>query len=380
MEIIRRSRSRSGRFRVRSGVLLLLLGLTGCSPLYVLRAGYEEARILSRRRSIAGVVADSTTPEATREKLRLVLDARDFAHDSLGLKVGESYTTFARLDSDTLAHIVSAAHQDRFAPHTWWFPIIGHVPYKGFFSLKKARKEAARLERKGFDTYVRPTSAFSTLGWFNDPLVSPLLRYDSVSLAGTVVHELVHNTYYASGQAMFNESLAEFVGSRGAIAFLCGRLGRSSPACTRAEGGWRDEMVFGHFLDALVQRLDSVYSREDLTRDAKLQQRELIFQQAQRSFAAEVQPQFLTSSYAGFLSRPLNNATLISRRLYYHRLDLFEEVFRRSGGDLRLTLDRILAAARAHKSDPYAGVEGILAGAAATDPAAVPLPPDPRFR
>jgi hypothetical protein len=157
-----------------------------------------------------------------------VVEARDFAADSLALDAGRSYTTFSRLDSDTLALVVSAAHQDRFAAHTWWFPIVGHVPYKGFFSEARARREMERLERRGFDTYMRPTSAFSTLGWFNDPLVSPLLRYDSVSLANTVIHEIFHNTLYLSGQAMFNESLAQFVGSRGAIAFFCSRMGEAS--------------------------------------------------------------------------------------------------------------------------------------------------------
>lgn len=362
MQII--GRLRCGLYRAHApalaAILLAAMALGGCSPFYVLRAGYEEAKILSRRRPIVEVVADSATPEATREKLRLVLDARDFARDSLALKVGDSYTTFSRLDSDTLAHIVSAAYQDRFEAYTWWFPIIGHVPYKGFFSLEKARKEAAKLGKKGLDTSVRPTSAFSTLGWFNDPLVSPLLRYDSVSLAGTVVHELVHNTYYAPGQAMFNESMAQFVGSRGAIVFLCGRLGEASTTCERARADWHDELVFGRFLDGMVQRLDSVYTRPDLPREEKLRRREVIFDEARRSFVAEVQPQFLASSYAGFLTGPLNNSTLISRRLYYHRLDLFEKVFQESGEDLRRTVARILAAARTHKDDPYAGVEGLL--------------------
>src|SRR5690606_18318309 len=172
--------------------------------------------------------------------------------------VGDSYTTFSQLDSDTLALVLSAARKDRFEAHTWWFPIVGHVPYKGFFSERKARGEIEKLERKGYDTYLRPTSAFSTLGWFNDPLVSPLLRYDSVSLAATVIHEVFHNTLYLSAQATFNESLAEFVGSRGAIAFLCGRFGEGSPQCDTARGAWEDELLFGRFLSDLVADLEAL--------------------------------------------------------------------------------------------------------------------------
>lgn len=373
MKIIGNTRRRLDRRLAFAFTLLLSIVVAGCSPFYVLRAGYEEAKILSRRRPIAQVVADTTISEVTREKLRLVLEARDFAHGSLGLKTGESYTTFAHLDSDTLAHIVSAAYQDRFVPYTWWFPIVGHVPYKGFFSLAKAERQAAKLQEKGLDTYVRPTSAFSTLGWFNDPLVSSLLRYDSVSLASTVIHELLHNTYYAPGQAMFNESMAEFVGARGAIAFLCGRKGEDSDPCARAKADWRDEQVFGRFLDGLVQRLDSVYNDSSLARAEKLRKREVIFREGREEFVAAVQPQFEASSYAGFLSAPTNNATLISRRLYYHRLELFERVFQASGGDLRVTIDRILEGARGNRGDPYAGVESVEARYRSPSPA-VPLP------
>jgi predicted aminopeptidase len=349
--------------RLAAGRLLLaviLLALGGCSPIYVLRAGYEEAKILSRRKPIAALVADSTTPPATREKLRLVLAARSFAVDSLGLDAGESYTTFSQLDSDTLALIVSAAYPDRFEAYTWWFPIVGRVPYKGYFSERKAREAMQNLEEKGFDTYLRPTSAFSTLGWFNDPLVSPLLRYDSVSLAGTVVHELTHNTIYLSGQAMFNESLAEFVGGRGAIAFFCGGEGEASPACEQARSGWHDELIFAAFLDGLVTELDEIYGRADLATSEKLARREEVFERARTTFTEQIQPRFQIASYGSFLRVPLNNATLLSRRLYYHRLDLFEELFHRMGGDLRRTLEVILASAQERQDDPYAAVERLV--------------------
>ncbi len=352
----RRTRS----VRCAGGAALAAVLLAGCSPLYVLRAGYEEAKILSRRQPIARLVRDSTTPPERRDKLSLVLEVRQFAADSLGLDVGKSYTTFSQLDSDTLALVLSAARKDRFEAHTWWFPIVGHVPYKGFFSEGKARDAIEDLEREGYDTYLRPTSAFSTLGWFNDPLVSPLLRYDSVSLASTVVHEVFHNTLYRAGEAMFNESLAEFVGSRGAIVFLCGRFGEESSQCGTARAAWEDELLFGRFLSGLVAELEALYARDDLTREQKLELREEVFRRSQRVFAEEVRPRLRVATYASFSRDPLNNATLISRRLYYHRLDLFEELFRASGGDLRRTLDLLLEAVDG-ADDPYAAVEEALA-------------------
>jgi predicted aminopeptidase len=366
---------RDTHWGTRGGGALLTLGLllllAGCSPLYVLRAGYEEAKILSRREPIARLVADSTTPPQTRAKLALVVQARDFARDSLRLDAGKSYTTFSQLDSDTLALVLSAARKDAFKAHTWWFPIVGHVPYKGFFSERKARRAAEALERKGFDTYVRPTSAFSTLGWFNDPLVSPLLRYDSVSLANTVIHELLHNTFYASGQAMFNESFAQFVGSRGAIALFCGPSLPDPARCERARGDWEDERLFGRFLSALVAELEALYGRSELATEEKLRLREEVFARARERYAAEVHPRLKVNSYASFTRGQLNNATLIGRRLYYGRLDLFEQLFQQSGGDLRRTIERVREAVRGVE-DPYAALEALV-----TRPTSAAMPPQP---
>jgi predicted aminopeptidase len=345
--------------------VLLLVSQAACSPFYVIRAGYEEAKILARRQPIARMVEDPATPPEQRGKLALVLEAREFAADSLALDAGKSYTTFSQLDSDTLVFVLSAAHRDRFQAHTWWFPIVGRVPYKGYFSERSARREMARLEARGFDTYLRTSSAFSTLGWFNDPLVSTLLRYDSVSLANTVIHELFHNTLYVSGQATFNESLAQFVGGRGAIAFFCGpRYGEETLECARARDAWHDELVFGGFLQSLVAHLESLYAREDLDTEAKIQRREVVFRRYLEEFDTAIRPRFRVSSYAGFTANPLNNATLSARRLYYHRLDLFEDAYLVFGEDLSLTIRRIIAAVDG-ADDPYAAVEEMVLAARA---------------
>jgi len=333
--------------------------LAACSPTYVIRAGYEEAKILSRRQSIQKLVDDPRTPPEERAKLALVLQARSFAQKSLHLKAGDSYTTYSRLKSDTLAMVVSAAYRDRFQAYTWWFPIVGHVPYKGFFSESDARDEMRKLEAKGLDTYMRPTSAFSTLGWFKDPLVSPVLRYGEVDLVNTVVHEIFHNTIYVSGQAMFNESAANFVGAHGAIEFFCRRDGADSPACTRARAEWEDDLLFGRFLDGFVGELQTLYGRTDLSSAQKVAARDAIFQRAKQRFADEVRPALKVQSFASFTRDPLNNATLISRRLYYHRLDLFERVLQSRGGDLDRTIADIVRAARGSK-DPYGRTEALL--------------------
>lgn len=334
--------------------------VSACSPGYVLRGAWEEAKILGRRRPISAVIADPRQPAETRRKLQLVLDVRAFARDSLGERTGESYTLFAEKKSDTLATVLSAAYKDRFAARTWWFPIVGSVPYKGYFHEEDAKREAARLEEQGFDTYLRPTSAFSTLGWFNDPVLSTLLRYDDVDLANTVIHELFHNTYFAPGKIAFNESMANFAGGRGAIEYFCGRDGPDAATCRRARDEWDDDLIFGFFMSELIHDLESLYARTDITREQKLQLREEVFARAQRRFADEVRPRLKVNTFGSFTREPLNNATLISRRIYYDRLDLFERVYESRGGDLRRTLADIVAAARANRADPYAGVESLV--------------------
>ncbi|HEV2129460.1 MAG TPA: aminopeptidase, partial [Longimicrobiaceae bacterium] len=254
---------------------LLLVVSSACSPLYVLRAGYEQARILSRRQPITRMVEDPRTDEQTREKLRLVLEARDYAARDLGLDAGNSYTTYSWVDSDTLALVLSAARKDEFRAHTWWFPIVGRVPYKGFFDFSAARQARDDFIARGFDAYVRPASAFSTLGWFNDPLLSTTLRQDSLDLANTVIHELTHNTFYAPGQAVFNESFANFVGARGAAWIF--RVQGDSAAALMVDARWADEKWMGRFWRDLYEELESAFAAHPDDRDARLAARERIY-------------------------------------------------------------------------------------------------------
>lgn len=356
---------------LRAAALGATIACTACSPMYVIRAGLHEAKILSRRRPIADVIADPSTSPAVRRKLDLVIQARSFAEHGLDLAAGESYTTYSWVERDTLLMVVSASRDDRFEPYTWWFPIVGRVPYKGYFDFERAYAEAESLGRQGFDTYVRPSAAFSTLGWFNDPLLSTLLRYGDVSLASTVIHEILHNTVYVPSQVAFNESFANFVGDRGAIELFCSRDGDDSPTCDLARRSWHDTMLYGAFLSDLVHRLDAIYDRTDLTREEKLRQKAATIEDAKKRYATAVEPELQTTGFRGFRDSDVNNATLIGVRLYYERLDLFERVFARYRRDLPAATRAIIAAAQASPGDPYGAVERLVS---APDSASSPLP------
>ena len=339
-----------------TGVVLVvfLLTPTGC---YLSRAGWEEAKILAGRRRIVRLVEDPTTDAPTRARLRLVLEARGFAADSIKLRTGDSFTTYSHLERDTLVLVVSGAYRDRLEPYTWWFPIVGRVPYKGFFDFDAAKDLAQDLEKRGYDSYVRPSAAFSTLGWFNDPLLSTTLRLDSINLANTVIHEVTHNTFYKAGQAVFNESVANFVGARGSAWFFRSR--GDSAAAAWADADWEDDKRMGAFWAFLYRSLDSAYKAHpgDSARVERLAARDTVYAHGRTHLINDVAPKLRTIAPERMARvRIDNNAALLARRIYLTDLELFDRVWARENYDLRKTIERVILLAK-DADDPYAAVK-----------------------
>jgi predicted aminopeptidase len=346
-----RGESRLLRGAARASLVLLLAScLSACSPTYVLRAGYEEAKILWRRQPIERVLAQPDLDPALRAKLELALEVRAFAADTLHLRAGDSYSTYARVDDTQVVHVVSAAYRFKLQPYTWWFPIVGRVPYKGYFSKADADAEAAGLQGEGYDTNVRPSVAFSTLGWFADPLLSTVLRYDRVTLASIIIHELLHNTTYIAGHADFDESFADFVGHCGAIEFF--KVRDDAPARAHAAAAWNEALVFSDFLDGFVARLTAAYAA-----GVSLEQRQQLFGAAQDEFRGLP---LQASRYRDFATEALNNAVLLQYRMYTEHLRWFDDALHRHGDDLPRTIQAILDAVHAAPEDPFAAV-GALA-------------------
>lgn len=348
--------------RLLSLALALLAGAffitpTGC---YLSRGAWEEAKILSRRRPIVQIMADPATDTLTRRKLAIVVEARNYAKSVLRLKTNDSYTTYSQLDNDTLVLVLSAAHRDTLKGYTWWFPVVGRVPYKGYFDFAGARREEQRLKGQGFDTYLRPSDAFSTLGWFNDPLLNTTLSRDSLDLVDTVIHEVTHNTFYAPGQAYFNESFANFVGARGAIEFFNAR--GQPAAAAEVEARWHDEKLLSAYWASLIVSLDSAFLAHPESRVARLEARDSVYARARADLVQRVSKELRTVS-PGWASRvALNNAALLARRIYAQDLEVFDEVWRREGKDLRRAIARIVRIARENPKDPAGAVKSWARG------------------
>ena len=318
--------------------------LTGC---YTLKQGTTMLGYLSRAvplesllESETGVAEDSEAEKNSRF-VELIQDIRRYANEELGLNLGKNYTRYVKIDRDYLAAVVSACAADSFTRHEWKYPIVGAMPYKGFFNVEDARKERAKLEKKGLDVWVRGVEAFSTLGWFRDPLYSYMRDYPPNRLADLIIHESLHATVFIKGQAQFNEELAEFIGREGSRLYIKSRYGEDSAEYRDMFAAEADNRRYVTFLQKLIRELNELYESEKSGAE-KLSEKERIIGAAKERFAAEYDNLFSSENYRGFLELPVNNAYLELYRLYYTEDDYFANLFAKSGK----TLPEFIAAAK----------------------------------
>ncbi len=330
-------------------VIAAALALAGC---YETHAAYEEARLLCNRTPISTVLEKDDLSPDVKGKLETVLSVREYAQHQLDLNVGGAYTSVARVDDGAIVYVVMAAPRDSLKPYTWWYPIVGSVPYRGYFKEKNAIAEAHAMEKRGYDTMVRPAVAFSSLGFFDDPLLTNLLELDRVELAGVLIHEMFHRTYYLAGDAMFNESAANWVGCVGAIGFFSAREGQSSSAAAEARSILESNLEFGDFLFTEQARLLRIYDNQNLTRAEKLKQRKVAFAAIKADYLA-LEPKLSGIEKFDLDKEPLNNAVLVNYLLYFHDLRNFATLDQMNHGDTQATIAQIISIAKANPDDPF---------------------------
>lgn len=297
---------------------------------YLTRAGIEQTRILERRRPLEAMVADTTLPAVDRAYLGLVIEVRRKAA-ALGLEAGETYTTYTDVGRDTLLLSLTGSRKDCICPVTWKYPIVGRVPYKGFFDPKMAEAAAQKIAAKGYDYSLRPASAYSTLGWFNDPLLSTALVRDSVELSALVFHEIAHNTLYVKSATAFNESFAQLVGYRAAEAFF--RARGDTTLANRARSRWEDEIVLAGYYRKLIDTLTAFYHSKPAG-DSLEAGRRTIGQWSKGYLEAEIGPLLKTYRVSRLAERPINNAQLVGVLLYRTHLEWFERWFAKHDADI----------------------------------------------
>lgn len=345
--------------RARHGLQITVLAalvpmLSGCDVAYLAQSAYAEARLLWKRKPIETVLQRPGLNQDIRSKLQLVLQVRSFASDRLDLNVGGAYSTVSPVDQSAVTWVLMAAEPDSLKPHTWYFPIVGEVPYKGYFDETRAEQAAASLQTQGLDTFIRPAVAFSSLGYFNDPLLSNLLGLDHVVLAGVIIHELFHRTYFLAGDVMFDESAANYIGSRGAAVFFEERDGANSNDAATARAIVASDSQFGHFLEREEARLNDLY-HSDLPRAEILKRRVGLFHQIQADYT-KLKPSLSGLERFDLDKVTLNNAVLINFQLYFHNLDDFAALDRQHNCDLRATIASVISLAKANPDDAFGAI------------------------
>ena len=228
-------------FLYSAGILLsLAIALNWQLLNYATLQGIGQLQIVWNSRPVSEVLNDPTTPDSIINRLKYIQQVRLFAMDSLGLSPTDNYSTYFDQENRELMWVVTACEPYSLREKIWEFPFIGKVPYKGFFSVERAKNEAYVWKNKGYDVNVRNPGGWSTLGWFKDPILSGMLTRSKGDLASLIIHELAHSTIYVKDSSNFNENLASFIGDEGAKKFLISTFGKHAQELKEFEQEDRD--------------------------------------------------------------------------------------------------------------------------------------------
>ncbi len=252
--------------KVMMGVFIIIVGI-GIYYRELLDYGLMQAKgqahILLNTKQISEVLADKSFPDSLKKQLRLITEIKRFAIDSLGLDASDSYTKFYNQNGAPILWVLTAAEKYQLQAKTWSFPIIGSFSYKGFFDSTKAQREEKLFIKQGYDTQLNEVSAWSTLGFFNDPVLSSMLYRGDGSLANLIIHELTHGTIFIKDNLEINENLASFIGEYGAVQFLKNKYGTNSDKLKKYLFQHRFREVFSNQIMKGSKRLDSLYQSFD---------------------------------------------------------------------------------------------------------------------
>lgn len=307
-------------------VLLLAPLIGGCQMGYLMKSGYGQMKLLSSRVPISEALSSQDLSPQQKEKLLLAQEARTFSENNLHLKPTKNYTSYVDLGRSHVTYVVSAAPKWQLKHHQWDYPFMGKMPYKGFFDKKDAEAEEINLQKESLDTYLRGVSAYSTLGWFNDPILSSMLNYDHYDLVNLIIHETVHATLYIKHAADFNERFATFLGNKGAEQFYLQKEGPQSATLAKIKLENEDNNLFSAFISKELKELGDWYS--NLPQDSRSEkERELRIRLIQERFNTELKPKLKTDSYRKFPELKLNNARLLVYKTYMQDLSDFEKLY-----------------------------------------------------
>ncbi len=326
---------------------LVVVAVCGCQSLgfykQAIRGQYE---LLVHQQSIQELLLAPQTPAPLRQKLQLVQELRAFAQEKLKLPVDRHYLKYVDLHRPFVVWNVEAAPEFSLEAKAWWYPLVGSLEYRGYFAERTAREYGARLQRKGYDVYVGGVQAYSTLGWFRDPVLNTFILDAEADLAETIFHELAHQRVFAHGDTDFNEAFATTVGQQGARRWL--RARGDAKACQNYLDQLRRTQQFVRLIMETRRRLAAVYgderadgskaratnkNRGTAPEELRRQKRQIL-EQMQQDYQRLKARWGGQSAYDEWFTHPINNAQLNSVAAYYDLMPGFEHLLASNGGDL----------------------------------------------
>ncbi len=306
--------------KISAVVSILAVTQLGCATVrYIAQAAKGQFEISNRTKPIADVIKSPQTSESLKRLLQEVPAIKAFG-ESKGLKATKNYESYVDLKRPYVVWVVSASEKLAFKARSWSFPIVGSFTYMGWFSEEAAAKQARSLTEEGFDADVRGASAYSTLGWFNDPIINTMILPGDKAEGGLVnllLHESVHATFYRDGQSTFNEGLAVFVADRLAPEYLAEKFGKNSKELAAYREHEERGDAYGSKMKAAYESLDALYA-SSVPDAEKLEKKAGIYEKLTKDLSAR---------------RTLNNASLIQYKTYGTGLKEFQSLFERCGED-----------------------------------------------
>jgi predicted aminopeptidase len=299
-------------------IFSISLLFSGC---YLLKQGVYLLKYTSSAKSTHKMLKNEKLPEKTRKFIDLVDRIRAFARDSIGLVENKSYTKYVYINKDHLVDVVTAAEELSFAQYKWCFPIFGCFPNKGFFDRKDADIEAGKLKKKGYDVIIDEVDAFSTLGVLSDPLYSFMEEFSTYELASVIIHELTHATVFVKSQLQFNEELASYIGTEGALKFI--KENDTTGAYDRVRAYLEDRDTYLNMLRKLYRDLGTMYATEKDTVKARQAKKEYI-ESFKQNIALNYDTLFKTKGFKKVPEITINNAHLAIRMTYSLDLKIFD--------------------------------------------------------
>lgn len=335
-----RRRVRSGYWIASLVLAALVVGLAACTagaPFYLVRQGMGQARILLSRTPVEAALNDGSLSEQQKQRLLHMRAVRAFAREDLGLKDTESFASVVLLrKGQAVSYVVSAAPEFSLSPKTWWFPIVGDVPYLGFFDREHAAVFESYLRANGYDTDLGEVAAYSTIGWFSDPVFTSQLDRSEAYLTGLVIHEMVHSTIWVKGRADFNEALASYVEEQGRLAFYRKHEGPESRTVRRIQDFQAEERRYDAMLDDTEKSLRDLYA-SGLSVEEKRRQRSRLYDDLRNRLEAARSSFRLLDPGARSI---WNNARFATRSVYRPTWPGFDLTLRECQGELRCFMER----------------------------------------